>query len=256
MKQRLSRMLAWVAALALVAAPIVAVLNGWLADGRWPIREIEISSQFKRLEESAIQAAMAPKARLGFFAVDLEALRLDVEALPWVERAEVRKVWPDKLEVLVQERVPIAHWGEDRLLGSNGELFKADYSAFPDPLPLLDGVDTRADEVWREHQAAKTQLAEIGLELGQTRLNPRGAWTLITGNGAEIVLGRENIRSRLARFVQAMKRLPESEHQRVLRADLRFANGFAVVWRAVEPAPSSPAIPPASTSEEAHEPQV
>ena len=38
-----------------------------------------------------------------------------MDALPWVERADVRKQWPDTLEVQLQEHEPFAFWGQDRL---------------------------------------------------------------------------------------------------------------------------------------------
>ena len=62
---------------------------------------------------------MLPYAQRGFFAVDLEAAQTAVAHLPWVERAEVRKRWPDVLEVQVIEHMPFARWGADRLLSAS-----------------------------------------------------------------------------------------------------------------------------------------
>ena len=46
MSPRIARLAAWMIALALVATPIVAVLNGWLADERWPIRRLVVQGSF------------------------------------------------------------------------------------------------------------------------------------------------------------------------------------------------------------------
>ena len=256
MNPRIARVAAWMIALALVATPIVAVLNGWLADERWPIRRLVVQGSFEQVDEAAVRAAVAPRVRAGFFAVELDAVKAAVEALPWVEHAEVRKHWPDRIDVRVEERVPIAFWGEDRLLSHHGDVFAADIARVPETLPRLYGPDARAGEVWEQHRVARERLALIGFDVRATRMNPRGAWLVATEDGAEFVLGREQTVQRLDRFIAAMQRLPAAERSRIARADLRYANGFSVIWRA--PAVPETPVPEATESIQgsAHEPQV
>jgi cell division protein FtsQ len=254
MSPRIARIAAWMIALALVATPIIAALNGWLADERWPIRRLVVQGRFVHVDEVSIRAAVAPQAGKGFFAIELDDVRAAVEALPWVERAEVRKHWPDRIDVRVEERTAIAYWGESRLLSERGDLFAASFARVPEDLPRLDGPDSRAGEVWERHRAARARLQAIGLDLVATRINQRGAWTLTSAEGAEIVLGRERMDARLERFAAALARLPSEERRRIERADLRFANGFAVVWRA--PVLPEPAPAPTSEPGEMNEPQV
>ena len=64
-----------------------------------------------------------PSAKHGFFAVRLQDAQDAVEKLPWVERAEVRKRWPDVMDIEVVEHKPFARWGADRLLSVHGKLF-------------------------------------------------------------------------------------------------------------------------------------
>ena len=104
------RLLAWV-----VALPIVAVVQGWAGTERWPLRTVKVEGRLTRVSDAQIVAAVLPHARRGFFAVRLEDARAAVAALPWVEHAEVRKQWPDKLVVTIEEHRPFAWWGADRL---------------------------------------------------------------------------------------------------------------------------------------------
>ncbi|MBK7044632.1 MAG: FtsQ-type POTRA domain-containing protein [Rhodanobacteraceae bacterium] len=255
MNPRITRIAAWMIALTLIAAPIIAALNGWLVEDRWPIRRLVVQGRFAQVNEADVRSAVAPQVRAGFFAVELDAVKAAVEALPWVESAEVRKHWPDRIDVRVEERLPIAFWGEDRLLSHRGDVFVANLAGVSQDLPHLDGPDLRASEVWAQHRAARERLADIGIDVRGTRMNQRGALSVFAADGAEFVLGRDQIRSRLERFVLAMHRLPVIERSRIARADLRFANGFAVVWRAVDPAPTAPAAP-GIESRSLHEPQV
>ena len=36
--------------------------------------------------------------------------------MPWVADISIRRVWPDKLNMVVTERVPLARWGDDVLM--------------------------------------------------------------------------------------------------------------------------------------------
>ena len=112
----LLRIAAWVLAVALVALPVVAVLNGWVGADRWPLTKLQATGEFRRVDGTLLRQTLMPYAQRGFFAVDLDAAQDAVAQLPWVETAEVRKRWPDTLEVRVVEHKPFARWGEDRLL--------------------------------------------------------------------------------------------------------------------------------------------
>ena len=117
------RILTWLLALALVALPVVAVVNGWIGAERWPLSKLRVQGELARVQPAQLQAAVLPHARRGFFAVRLEDAKQAVEKLPWVERAEVRKRWPDVLEVRITEHKPFARWGEDKLLSEHGRPF-------------------------------------------------------------------------------------------------------------------------------------
>ena len=93
------RLLAWTLAVALVALPVVAVVNGWVGGAQWPLRTLRVQGDLQRVDEARLRATVLPHARRGFFAVELDRIQAAVLALPWVERADVRKHWPDVLEV-------------------------------------------------------------------------------------------------------------------------------------------------------------
>jgi len=232
------RLLAWLLAVALVALPVVAVLNGWVGHERWPLTTLRATGSFDRVDEAALRSALLPYARQGFFAVDLEGARAAVSRLPWVEHAEVRKRWPDVLEVQVVEHVPFARWGEDRLLSEHGRLFPAEGIEVPAGLPRLAGPDGRVEDVVEVYNESRGRFAPLGIEIHAVRLDPRGSWSLALDSGAEVVVGRNEARARIARFVRLLPQLLNQDTQRLQRADLRYTNGFALSWA---PAPKADA---------------
>ena len=65
------RILAWTLALALVALPVVAVVNGWIGADRWPLRTLRVEGRLQRVDAQRLRATVLPYASTGFFAVRL-----------------------------------------------------------------------------------------------------------------------------------------------------------------------------------------
>jgi cell division protein FtsQ len=226
----LLRILAWTLAVALVAAPVVAVLNGWIGGERWPMRRLVLTAEFRQVGEAQVRAAVAPHVRDGFFAVDLERLRADLAKLPWVRRVEVRKRWPDRLEVMISEYRPLARWGEDRMLSENGELFAAPRAPGAG-LPRFDGPEARRAELMSFYSEAKPLFLGEGLQVSALALSARGSWTLRLSDGTRVDVGRGDPQHRLQRFARLLPRLRATDTRRLVRADLRYTNGFALTWQ-------------------------
>jgi cell division protein FtsQ len=242
----LVKLVAWIAALAVIALPVVAVVNGWIGAGQWPFRQLRVVADFRAVEVEAVQAAIAPTLEPGFFAVDLEATRAAVERLPWVAGAEVRKLWPDTIEVRIDEFEPVARWNGDRLVDGEGRIFTVPAEQLPAGLPELEGPDEQARELIGLLRGHAPRLALAGLRLTAVRLSARGSVELRLDDGAVIRLGRAPGSERLERFLAAVADAqPPRPGLRWTRADLRYANGFALAWRA-DPAPDAPAPAPAT----------
>ena len=250
------RLLAWTLALLLVALPLVAVVNGWVAADHWPIQRLRLTAEYERVSAEQVRAAVAPQLGRGFFALDLAEVRQAVAALPWVEQVEVRKRWPDLIEVTLREHRPYARWGAERLLSDRGLLFSAEGQELLQGLPELDGPDGRVADVVALHSRAQKIFAGTGLSVRGLRLSARGSWSLTLSNDARVVVGRAEPEPRLQRLVRVLPQLMAGEARGFERIDLRYTNGFAVRWAEARegedgtaptpPEPGAPA-PPAST---------
>ena len=243
------RLMGWILALALVALPVVAVVNGWVGGERWPLRTLRVQGDLHRVDETKLRATVLPFAQRGLFAVKLDRIQVAVNALPWVENAEVRKHWPDVLEVRIREHRPYAQWGTDRLLSHQGKLFAAgNVMDLPKGLPMLDGPDARVPEVVALYNQARERLANAGGVRG-VAVDRRGSWSITLANGTDVVLGRQDANARLQRFAQLLPRLvAQHPGQQLTRADLRYTNGFALVWADLPEAANDAPVTPAPNS--------
>ena len=76
-----------------------------------------------RLSEEDVRRALNVYAGDYLFGIDMESAQKRVESLSWVDRAVVRRLWPDRIVVQIIERQPYALWqhqGEVKVVDVKG----------------------------------------------------------------------------------------------------------------------------------------
>jgi cell division protein FtsQ len=214
----------------LTVAGIAWVSMGIVTTERWPIRWLEVSGKFQRVSAEQLRASLSSRVGANFFTVDLQELREAATRISWVSAVRVRKQWPDTLRVEVEEYVPVAHWNRGQLIAATGAAFSVPEADTIQGLPWLSGPDERMDEVLAAWSGINDMLTPLGLEIGQLRLDRRGAWSMELGNGTRVQLGRDATSERLKRLIASWEPLVRRKGQAPMDIDLRYSNGFAVLW--------------------------
>ena len=221
-KARWHMALGILAGLALLAACAGALY--WLAlPERFPVTRIEIRGELKNISRAEVEKAL-PRESANFFAIDLAGIRGTVERLPWVRRVAVRRVWPGQLELVVEEHVALARWGDDALVNTYGERFIA---RTQESLPWFVAPVGSSAEVTRRYRRFAEIVAPLGTSVERIVLTQRQAWQVRLGNGLHVMLGRDAdlAEARLRRFVEVYPSVQKTQHDYV---DLRYPNGFAL----------------------------
>ena len=223
------------ALLALVAAAILYLgLQLLLRSPLFPLREVVVHGTLKQALRADIERAIGPIDG-NFFAADLAAVRARLEQVAWVRRVEARRIWPDRIEVRLEEHVALARWGDAGLVNTFGEPFAARIGELEAPLPLFGGPPGGEDEVARRYRRFVELLAPLGEVPVSVTLTARHAWRLRLASGLHLELGRDGadaVEQRLARFAaaypDALGRLGLRGAAGMLHVDLRYPNGFAL----------------------------
>jgi cell division protein FtsQ len=223
MSARTSLFLGIVAGL-FVLAGCAGMLYWLLLPEHFPVSKLELKSDLRHTTRSQIEAAL-PRGSGNFFAVDLAALRAGVERLQWVRRVSVRRVWPDRIEVSVEEHAALARWGDDRLVNTYGETFSGKTT---DKLPWFVAPPGTSAEVTRRYRRFAEIVAPLNTSVERVVLTHRHAWQLRLANGLHIMLGRDadEAEGRLQRFVDAYPSVERTKKYEYV--DLRYPNGFAL----------------------------
>lgn len=223
-------------ALAALALLVAGVL--WLTRAPWfGIRAVQIDGELSRNSVPTIRANALPRLQGNFFSIDLARARAAFESVPWVRRAVVRRVFPDRLAVRLEEHRPVALWQpEDErnplLVNSFGEVFEANVGDVEDDrLPVLDGPEGSAAAMWALLQRLQPLLARQELVLRRLTLSARGSWRGEAEDGQVIEFGRgsdDELVARTERFVRTLPQVTGRLRKPLLSADLRHADGYAL----------------------------
>ena len=195
-----------------------------------PLNEVSVrasgSGELKHVTREQIAEAVRSGVTGNFFTVDLERTRDAFRKLPWARNATVRRVWPQSLDVMLEEHMPLARWGDSSLVSTNGEIFNA---ASDEELPVFEGPTDSSYEMVRQHAVFNKLLQPLRQHVAQISLSARRAWRIRLKNGTLLELGREQTETRLERYVAVHDQTAALLNQRLSYVDLRYPAGFAAL---------------------------
>lgn len=217
-------LLAWVAAMALQRLPV------------FPLKQLVVATPLDQVSRAQIEYTARGVLSGNFFTVNLDVAQAAFERMPWVRAATVRRVWPDGIELNLEEHRAAARWtpqdGELRLVSTRGEVFAA---SSREPLPVFSGPEGSAPRVLARYEEFRDSLNAIGRKPVAVQLSAREAWQVRLDDGVVLELGRDQSRhpltERLSRFTShyaAASGAAKGHMQTIGAVDMRYPNGFAL----------------------------
>lgn len=231
-KDQLNRLLSWTGRCVLILLVTVGMWRGYqwvMHPDTLPIRDVAVEGPIRHIDVEELQEIIQTGIYGGFFSLDIDGVQSQIEAMPWVYKASVRRKWPDRVTINIEEQKPIARWGEKGLLNRYGDVFLV---ANPvEPLPVISGVDGREKVLIEAFLRNDGLLRTVGLGLIGLHEDQRHDQRLMLENGIKLALGRREQQERLRRFVTAYNHTLEGFVDRIDELDLRYSNGFSVSWK-------------------------
>jgi cell division protein FtsQ len=208
-------------------------------------RAIAVDGETTRNSESTIRANALPRLQGGYFTLDLTQARGAFESVPWVRKAQVRRVFPNRLAVTLEEHRAAAYWhrdeADDALVNSFGEVFEANLGDVEDEgLPTLQGPDGQAAAMLAMWRALAPVFATLDERVATLVLSPHGSWQARLESGAVVELGRgteEEVVARTRRFAGSLTQMTDRFQRPLVHADLRHPDGYALRLRGLEVKP-------------------
>lgn len=209
----------------------------------FPVSNVDILGTVDYVDRDELKDAVGQYIEKGFYGLNIDDVRQSVEQLPWVAHARVRRIWPGRIEVLVEEHEPSARWNDDQLLSKRLVLFAPPQLQQNNPryhqwrevfedLPQIRGHDGRHSELLEAFRDYEHGLSVFELRLAELEEDERGSRTLVLSNHVTVRLGYEEQALRMQRFLDVYERMKAKiERQASVSTatfDMRYSNGFAL----------------------------
>ena len=187
------------------------------------VERIDVTGE-GRLNEADVRAAVGIYEGDYFFGADLRRAQSNTESLPWVDRAVVRRLWPNRIVVQLVETAPYALYqteGQLFLTSHEGDIiapYDPEAGDLPDGLRLFIGTEAAV-----EAQSVSDVVKDYPAVWAATRIltrYPSGRWDLTFQDGRVLRLPVTNMDAALRRFT-AIK--PETATAYAV-VDLRLAD--------------------------------
>lgn len=230
-----------------IATGAIVTLWGLYWVGQRPVFNIEQivvqsanDQELDHIKIPVIKAKAISQFSGNFFTLRLNEARSAFEEMPWVRVASVRRVWPNQIQVSIEEHEPIGVWlGQNgpELMNNYGELFTVNLAEANDRknLVIFQGPPNSNKEVLALYQQLESWFNKLNYKVAALTLSSRYSWTVKLDNGLTFELGRDlndkdrkQITERLDRFFKLWPELEKKLTVPIHYVDLRYNNGFSL----------------------------
>lgn len=217
----------------MILASIWNLFSSMMEDEASPVSSLVINGNVPYTHNDEIVGALKKGQLDNFFLLDVNKVQQDLEQLPWVFSASVRKQWPNEVSVYVIDQTPVAQWNDDFFINQYGVIFQADKTRINIALPKLFGPEGSEAIALENYRNLSNLLTYIQVGISELVLTERFAWQLTLEDGVFLDLGREDRVTRIQRFMDAYSTIKAQAKQdmQVDYIDLRYDTGMAVGWK-------------------------
>lgn len=202
------------------------------------LKRIVIRGDLVHHNASSVRSNILPNIKGNFFTINLNNTRLAFESLPWIRNATVKRVFPNQIEIYLQEYKPVAIWGirdDFKMINADGVVFDSSMEDDEyEKLPQFIGPEGQSSLMLNVYSKLNTILMPLKVKLVKIELSPRGSWVAMLEGGAQLELGRGSIdiiAERMRQFAGTLNIVASGFNKNVTAlqyADLRHANGYAL----------------------------
>lgn len=160
--------------------------------------------------------------------LDVADARARLKTDPWIADATVQKLYPDRLQIAITERVAFALWQKDGRIGviaDDGTVLEPYLSRRFVSLPLFVGAGAAARA--KEFQALIERYPDIRDQMRAAVLVSERRWNLRLKNGIDVALPEDGVAQALDRLV-ALDRDKKLLSRDITLVDLRLADRVTV----------------------------
>ena len=195
-----------------------------------PVEAIQVSGSFEYIDQKEIETSLQSFVGEGFFSLDIHALRKILNDKPWTQSVSIRRVWPNRINIAIVEKTPVARWDDHRLISDKAVVYTANTENFQN-LPVIHSMTTDPAQLLSQYYRLSDRFQALNETVLSLRQDSRGALDIDLENDLTIKVGRDGIDHKIDRLITIYEREIQPRRLQIRQLDLRYANGFAVAWK-------------------------
>ncbi|WP_369984546.1 cell division protein FtsQ/DivIB [Thalassolituus sp.] len=214
-----------------LALPIV--LGGLFLGSRqlmdhWVINQVDVRGDMIVWNAQDLEKQVAWVVGEGFYSADLNAVYDVFINMPLIKDVQVRKRWPDYIEITVSEDIPMAVWNGRQLIGIRGDLMAIPGHLNVDNLTAVTGNSEYLSDSIKHFRLIQQAMGTENIKIEQLTVSDTGSLSMTLSNQWQVQIGRSQLEQRALRLKKLIAGLPSDE---VAAVDLRYGKGAAIAWR-------------------------
>ncbi|MFT6926307.1 MAG: cell division protein FtsQ [Psychromonas sp.] len=209
-------------------------LKAWLTDEQsLPLTSLILTGEMQHVASDDVRVVLKKqKDRLNFFTLEIAQIQKQLEDMPWVYSASIRKQWPNTIKIHIVEQSIIAIWNNNALLNQAGDIIHTSPEGVLDQYIKLYGEDEFAKKVLQTYLEIEQLLKVNNFKIKLLSSDKRNSTKIILENGIALRLGKEQKLDRIQRFLSVFP-LIENKYDidTIDYLDLRYDTGIAIGWQ-------------------------
>ena len=209
--------------------------------GFFEIKKVEIEGDTPFVSHARIKNILLKHVKTNFFDIDLSDTILSLDALPGITSTSIRRVWPDKLVVMLSSDIAFARSSKKNwFINPKGDLFESELPV-DKALPIFQAPTGKIVNIIEFYNKIKDKFLNKYLYINKIYLQNTGDWEIFVEplndkylknpKAFSIQLGHRFLDKRIDDILQvyAAGKLNENKSSPKV-VNLQYQNGFSVQW--------------------------
>jgi len=169
-----------------------------------------------------------------FFNFKINILKKEIEEVPWVKSADIRRVYPGEIKIYIEEHIPIAIWNNESYMNNIGDIFFI--HDIKKNLPIISSNQSGNKIMFEYFSLLLKYISDENFDIKIKKIEENDIRSLSAylSSGIIVKFGSKDIRNKIHTFIKVYKTLNTSDLEKIRYIDMRYSNGFSIGWKGVK----------------------
>ena len=201
----------------------------------FPIKNVSIESKIINVSKNDVfEKSKNYLDSKSFFNFKISILKKEIEKVSWVKSADIRRVYPGKIKIYIEEHVPIAIWNNRSYMNDVGDIFLI--QDIKKNLPVIISNQSGNKIMFLYFSLLLKYISDynLNMEIKKIEENDIRSLSAHLSSGIIVKFGSKDIRNKIHAFVKIYNTLNSSDLEKIGYIDMRYSNGFSIGWKSVK----------------------